>query len=85
MEKYPAIRELLEIPPGEPLFIVRGQDVLAPVAVAAYRALYNVALQIETLKLDKEVTKHFSDHLKAVEQQMMSWQVRHPSSVKFPD
>jgi len=85
LSQYPQIRELLEIPPGEPLFIIRAQDVLSPGAVAAYRCLYQIGASIETHKLDKDVSKHFSDHLYAVETEFMRWQIRYKERVKFPD
>lgn len=83
VEVYPEIKKLLEMPGDEGLFIIRFKDMLGPAAVAAYRALYNVAAGVTTV--DRQTQRHFTDHLEAVEREALRYQVKYPSRVKFPD
>lgn len=58
----------------EPVFVIRGQDILAPQAVAHYAALAR--------KLGLE---HFAQEVEARAVELMRWQAANASRVKVPD
>lgn len=62
---------------GEPFFLVRGQDQLAPVLVAAYAALYANA--------HGQSAHDWPDVLVETLTQIEAWQLRNPGLVKRPD
>jgi len=82
-DKYGAIKEMLGIPSDEPIFIIRGQDVVAPLAIEAYRVFYNLLAREQGVETDRR--KFFSDHLLSCISGMQRFQVRRPSVVKIPD
>lgn len=70
---YDDIRDLLDIPEGEPLFIIRAQDKLAVPAITSYRIH----------AIEAECPNAFLDNLIEVSQEFQEWQSRNP--VKTPD
>lgn len=63
------------IPPDEPVFILRAQDALAPLAVVAY------------LKLCEEegTTENHLTEVGLAYATLAEWQSEHPDRVKTPD
>jgi len=82
-DKYPAIKEMLGIPSDEPIFILRGQDMLTPLTIEFYRMSYNLTAREEGVGTDRR--KFFSDHLLSCISGVQRFQVRRPSVVKIPD
>lgn len=74
-EHYPKIKELLEIPEDEPIFILRAQDALALSALRKY----------EELAADMNRPYDFTDGVGDVEEDFMEWQRNNATVVKLPD
>jgi hypothetical protein len=80
--------------PEEPWFTLRGQDILAPLAVTAYANLLRAAAgglrhgdHVFTGD-DKEVVERLREHAQeaeAIAAEMILWQSRNPGTVKLPD
>lgn len=83
VDKYGEIKDLLGIPSDEPIFIIRGQDMLACPVIETYRTTYNVIAKTE--EVEYEVRRHFSDHLLSVLSEFHRFEVRRPSAMKIPD
>lgn len=64
------------IDPGEPVLVIRAQDVLAPAMIDHYRRLY--ALQVGR---QQEVDSEMWEHWHAIAR----WQSEHPDRVKVAD
>jgi hypothetical protein len=75
-EAYAKVKEALEIPLDEPIFILRGQDALAFPAIARYHIL---AKQVEQNPPNEE---WFANIVKSMDE-FVAWAQDHP--VKIPD
>lgn len=84
-------KKLLGIPEGEPVFILRAQDVLYPAIIAVYEQLYAAACRTRaatngevghTLDPDEWA---FADHIDACRENGRNWQKRNSERVKIPD
>lgn len=76
VDKYPEIKRLLGIPEDEPIFILRGQDVIAPDAIRAYA---------RKCKLMGFVSQRFTSQVEVCADEMASWQGANRERVKTPD
>jgi hypothetical protein len=102
MTKYGKVEtELKKIPEGEPVFLLRGQDVLAPVAIEMYANLLRAAAagfdrgeeeDWGALLPDGRVDGTNENHLRDMAAQvssfaagMIAWQASNPDRVKLPD
>lgn len=74
-DRYDAIRELLEIPEGEPIFILRAQDQLAVGGIRNYMRLG------ESQGLPRE----WVEEVRECGNDFMRWQTENPNTVKLPD
>jgi hypothetical protein len=72
---YPDIRDLLDIPADEPIFIIRAQDRVSVAAIEAYAHLNETEGNDPT----------FMDNLRQVADQFNHWQVEHSHLVKRAD
>ena len=75
--KYPNI-EGAQIPPDEPVFVIRAQDALALEMVLAYVAMY-CSKYIE--KVDAKVIDELGRHYDVI----LDWQAANPEKVKMAD
>lgn len=81
LDRYDEVRSALGIPEGEPLFIIRAQDKLAPETIFNYRRSYT-----QRTLVDGEIpNQEFRDNLDDVCHEFLAWQHDHPDAVKFPD
>jgi hypothetical protein len=80
--KYGAISsELKEIPGDEPVFLLRGQDLLAPRAIRAYAdQLYREAVR----RADDRLAG-VADQCEELAEAMLNWQTDNPDRTKYPD
>lgn len=81
LDKYDEVRSALGIPEGEPLFILRGQDITAVDVVLAYRRNYTQSMLIAGKIPDKK----FVDDLDNVAHEFLAWRQDHHDTVKLPD
>lgn len=72
-QKYPD-PGAVELAPGEPFFTIRGKDILAPHAVAAYADLLKRVGQGDQ-----------AEHVQAIAVQMLEWASRNRDLLKLPD
>lgn len=77
---YPGVKEALGIPAGEPVFILRAQDVLTVPAIARYR---NLAAQIEDP--EKLPDSEWFRGIDEVIGEFQKWQTDNPEKIKVPD
>lgn len=91
--------ERKDLPADEPMFVLRGKDLLAPSAVESYAnllraAAYATAVQTQEITgVDsREATRLAADNLRNmarevsnVAAEMIAWQASNPSRVKLPD
>lgn len=75
LDMYPAIRNLLNIPEGEPLFILRAQDVTVVPVIRFYG----------TSALAAGATPEFVQHVNEDAYEFEQWQEANPGRVKIPD
>lgn len=73
-ERHTITRPAPDLHDGEPYFVIRAQDILAPQAVMHYAAL------ARKLGLD-----HFAQEVEARAVELMHWQTEHAGLVKVPD
>lgn len=66
------------IPDDEPVFLIRGQDVLAPDILDAYVEAY---ITNDEENYDENITIAVSGHANAIRQ----WQKEHPNKIKAAD
>lgn len=78
VDKYKRVKQALDIPQDEPIFIIRGQDILAVAAIARYR---NLAAVIEK---ERPIEDWFASLDQQIEE-FKKWQEDHPRLVKIPD
>jgi hypothetical protein len=74
--------ELKQIPDDEPLFLIRGQDILGPSAVDGYAQL----LESAALLADEDMSKRLMGQaieVRNISASMVAWQAEHGS--KIPD
>jgi hypothetical protein len=76
IEHYPEIRRLLEIPPGEPIFIIRAQDDIAVDILNVY-----TSLQMRPGGYDERWVQDLKDTVSVFE----NWQLDNPTKVKRAD
>ena len=83
--------ELPDLKPGEPFFLLRAQDVLAPQAVAVYAQLLRAAAAgarhadgglVDGFRLERELGKQAEEVERACAE-MLAWQSAH--GAKLPD
>lgn len=72
---YSKIRELVGAAEDEPLFIIRGQDVLAIPAIARYQGL----------AMEAELGEDFINGLNNSVALFATWQTDNPEAVRKPD
>ena len=75
IEHYPRIRELLGIPVGEPIFILRAQDVTAEIT-------------LQTYILNNEIEGNdpsFMEDLRKVQNEFQNWAIHNPDRMKRAD
>ena len=92
--------ELREIPEDEPVFVLRGKDVLAPTAVEGYSALLVAAregwaagqVHSDDAKsmgpIVDGVIEEFDrmiDEVRGAAAEMLAWQAENPDKVRIPD
>lgn len=82
-DKYVEIKEALGIPEDEPIFIIRGKDSLAPTMIDLYDLLYMSTAK--TQGVEAAAAMEFSDGIRAVYDEVFSYQREHPEFVKVPD
>lgn len=94
MNKYGnLISEKKHFPEDEPIFVLRGKDILAPAAVEAYANLLRAASSGVYGGADGEQSgDEWAAELNGMAQQvsnvaaeMIAWQASHPARVKLPD
>jgi hypothetical protein len=73
--QYREIKRLLEIPDSEPIFIIRGQDILAHPTLEAY----------EGLAEDNDRSPEFLADLRQVRSDFETWHMENKDSMKMPD
>lgn len=73
--KYPAIKVLLDIPDHEPIFILRGKDVLA----------YQTILNYQNMAVTRRCSERFINDLDKCLEQFDEWADTHPEQMKIPD
>lgn len=75
----------LKLHDGEPWFLLRGQDVLAPETIMSYvNILLREAETLSAYAADKHL-KHSADELVEFVEQMRNWQRKNRDKVKLPD
>jgi hypothetical protein len=77
-----------DIPPDEPLFLLRGQDEFAPRAIEAYADELEIAAakHAEVLEDEKELTLlEQAVQVRAHALAMRRWQLENPGRTKRPD
>jgi hypothetical protein len=72
---YPAIKELLEIPEDEPIFILRAQDALAADSIFDYKK------RVEANNVPSEFVRGVGQVIHDFDM----WQRENPKRVKLPD
>lgn len=81
VEHYAAIRRILEIPAGEPIFIIRAQDRLSVSIIEEYRRHYT-----QMMLIDHQIPEgRFTANLDETISEFIDWQQRNSGYVKFPD
>lgn len=75
VDKYPKVKELLGIPQDEPIFIIRGKDELAVMAVIHYR----------NLAAGAQCTRSFLDDLAEVREDFRRFASEHRDKMRRPD
>lgn len=79
------VAERKDIPDDEPLFLLRGQDALAPGAVENYAEMVRATLRTVMDGNTAQRVQDFADDCNNVAAAMRMWQAAHPDRVKFPD
>jgi hypothetical protein len=75
MAKYDHVKiEGIQFKPGEPWFLIRGQDRFAPAAIEAYTGL-----------IEGSVPAAMVDEVRQVAARVRQWQNDNPQQVKTPD
>lgn len=77
-----------QYPKGMPIFVLLGQDALAPAAVEAYAdELHGRALAADENGDEQETAmlRQQSDDVRAFAMNMRAWQMENPALVKRPD
>jgi hypothetical protein len=75
LSKYPEIKELLEIPEDEPIFIIRAQDMTSTEALATYsRTARMVGADEHFLRGMADIMMDFAD-----------WRIANQDKIKVPD
>lgn len=85
---FPQIRELLGIPDGEPIFVLRAQDRLYCPTLAAYEALYMTHARAAKTLTAAELTENeweFADEIDNERESGRRWQRNDRNKVKTPD
>lgn len=77
-ETYSEIKKLLDIPPDEPIFIIRAQDKFSIRAIRYYRDLVRDGTRIKT---DPE----WKEQVGSVINKFIHWQSNNRNKVKVPD
>lgn len=86
MNKYGRVSaELKEIPENEPVFIIRGKDVLAVRAIQAYAALLLSARDGAENERTKLHLADMASDVEAVAVEVEMWQAVHDDLVRLPD
>ena len=75
--KYPHVGGA-QIPPDEPVFVIRAQDRLALAMIRFYVTVYHIRYGD---KVDNKVLEELAAHRKAIE----DWQKANPEKVKMAD
>ena len=79
-EIYSEIKELLDIPIDEPIFIIRAQDKLSIEAITLYRTIVNNSLPIGD---EKALT--WEAEIGSIRNDFVNWQRDNRDKVKVPD
>lgn len=79
-EIYSEIKELLDIPIDEPIFIIRAQDKLSIEAITLYRTIVNNSLPIGD---EKALT--WEAEIGSIRNDFINWQRDNRDKVKVPD
>lgn len=79
-EVYSQIKDLLDIPAEEPIFILRAQDKFSLETIADY--LYNV---VNSTPIGDKNMETWYDNVKSVGQKFLNWQRENRDKVKVPD
>jgi hypothetical protein len=74
-----------EVPPDEPLFLVRGQDWLGPGIVKDYAVKLDELAEGAETKEERERLLAQASDVRAVSIEMQAWQFDNPERVKKPD
>lgn len=74
-EVYPQVKELLEIPEDEPIFIVRAQDGLSRAILKRYMEVSEITSRDDD----------FLDELYELSETFYTWQQNNADKVKLPD
>lgn len=94
---YSEVKRLFEIPDDEPIFILRGQDILYQPMLAVYEQLYLLAARTEypggvrNEKAPRDTPQissdqwQFADHVAAMCDNGRRWQRRNSLRVKLAD
>lgn len=77
--KIAKAKKALGIPADEPIFVLRGQDALAPGGVRNYRNIVRQSIG------HAERPQEWWDDLDNCAHEMLRWQNEHPDKVKMPD
>lgn len=79
------VAEFKDIPEDEPLFLLRGQDALAPQAIEAYASLVRATASGKTDATAAQKLHDVADECQNVAAAMQVWQAGNPDRVKLPD
>lgn len=69
-----ALRYVVDAHPEEPLFILRGRDILAPSVISTYESMAD-------LLVSQEMANQVNLHL----ERFTVWQAKYPAFKKYPD
>lgn len=82
-DRYGEIKEALDIPDDEPIFIIRGKDSLAPTIIDLYDLIYMSTAKVQGVEEHKAM--EFSDGVREIYDEVREYQHAHADVVKVPD
>jgi len=74
-----------ELPPDEPLFLLRGQDLIAPSAIDSYASHVRAVVTGVTDASRAQRLTAVADECESVAAAMRVWQADNPDRTKYPD
>jgi hypothetical protein len=75
IDKYPAVKAMLDIPDDEPIFILRGKDKLA----------FQTIMNYQSMAVSRRCPEAFIGDLDKVLERFEEWQDQHSELMKLPD